>query len=365
MKISEIITHIEELAPLQYQESYDNAGLLIGSLQDEVNSALICLDVTEDVVNEAIENGHKLIIAHHPIIFGGLKSINGKNEVERCVIKSIKNEIAIYVAHTNLDSVEGGVNSKICDLLQLGNRKLLSPAQGKLSKLITYVPASHSGKLSEALFAAGAGHIGNYDKCAFSVDGEGSFRANNNATPFVGELGKVHIELEKRLELIVPNHKLQAVLSALQTTHPYEEPAYDIYALSNSSNKVGIGLVGELETPQDEESFFRQVKSTFGCRVIKHSKLLGKPIKRVAVCGGAGSFLIKNAMAAKADVFITGDMKYHDFFLAENKIVLADIGHFESEQFTQEIFRDLLTEKIPNFALQLTAHCTNAANYFI
>lgn len=365
MLIKDIIKHIEDLAPLHYQESYDNAGLLVGSPSDETHSALVCLDITEEVLDEAIAEGHQLIIAHHPLIFGGLKKINGKNEGERCVIKAIRHQIAIYAAHTNLDAVQGGVNTMICHKLGLKNQRSLSPAKGELMKLVVFTPESHAKLVEEALFAAGAGHIGDYDSCAYASSGIGSFRAGENTKPYVGTLGKRHYEKEIRLETIFPKHIQHQLLSTLKKAHPYEEPAYDIYELANSLDTVGIGLIGELTSPEEEAAFLLRVKNTFHCQTIRHSSLLKKPIKRVAVCGGAGSFLSQAAKRAGADIFITGDLKYHDFFVAEKQLVLADIGHFESEQFTQDIFRELLIEKIPNFAVQLTKHCTNAVNYFI
>lgn len=365
MKVGEIIKHIEELAPLHYQESYDNAGLLVGLPTNEATSALVCLDVTEKVIDEAIAQGHKLIISHHPLIFSGLKKLNGKNEVERCVIKAIRNDIAVYAAHTNLDAVQGGVNTMICNKLSLQNQQALIPAAGQLAKLVTYVPKQYKQQVENALFEAGAGNIGNYDSCAYAVEGTGSFRAGHNTNPFVGEKGKLHYEEEIRLETVFPKYLQQTVLSALIKAHPYEEVAYDIYEIINKLETVSSGLVGNLAEAESEQEFLAKVKRIFNCRVIRHSELLGKPIQRVAVCGGSGSFLAQAAKASGADIFLTGDMKYHEFFGADKHLVLADIGHFESEQFTTHIFRELLIEKIPNFAVQLTSHCTNAVNYFI
>ncbi len=365
MQISEITNYIESIAPLAYQESYDNAGLLVGSPTDEVDSALITLDVTEAVIDEAIAGNFKMVIAHHPLIFGGIKKINGRNETERCLIKAIKNDIAIYAAHTNLDSVFGGVNSKICEKLGLENCQILSPVKGQLKKLVTFIPAEHASKVQQAVFEAGAGHIGNYDSCGYSLDGTGSFRGNESSNPFVGEKGQVHFEKETRFETIFPAHLQGKIINALLSAHPYEEVAYDIYPLDNDFKLSGAGMTGELSTPVDEQEFLHLVKKEFKSGVIKHSPLLGRKIKKVAVCGGSGSFLIRQAISAKADLFITGDLKYHQFFEAEGKIVLADIGHFESEQYTKEVFYELLTKKFPKFALRLSVVNTNPINYLI
>lgn len=365
MLISEISRTIESIAPLAYQESYDNAGLLVGSPSDEVSNALICIDITEAVVDEAIAEGFQLIIAHHPLIFGGLKKLNGKNEVERCVLKAIKNNIAIYAAHTNLDSVHGGVNSKICEKLKLQNCRILAPAKGQLKKLVTFIPTEQAPQVQQAVFAAGAGHIGNYDSCGYSLNGEGSFRAGEHTNPFVGEKGELHVEAEVRFETIFPAHLQGKIISALLAAHPYEEVAYDIYPLDNEFAQVGAGMIGELAEPMSETEFLQLTKKQFGCSVVRHSPLLGKTVRRVAVCGGAGSFLIRHAIGAKADIFVTGDLKYHQFFEAEGKLVLADIGHFESEQYTKEVFYELLTKKFPKFAIRLSAIDTNPVNYLI
>jgi len=365
MKLSELTSYIESIAPLSFQESYDNAGLLIGSPSDEVSNALICLDITEAVLDEAIAGEFQLIIAHHPLIFSGLKKLNGKTEVEKCVLKAIKNDIAIYAAHTNLDSVQGGVNSKICDKLKLKKCKILAPAKGQLKKLVTFIPEAQADDVRRAVFNAGAGHIGNYDSCGYSMDGEGSFRGNEQTNPFVGEKGQLHIEKEVRFETIFPSHLQTKVITALLNSHPYEEVAYDIYSLDNDLATVGAGMLGELEEPISEIDFLNLVKEQFQCKVIRHSPLRGKTIKKVAVCGGSGSFLIRQAIGSGADIFITGDMKYHQFFEAEGKIVIADIGHFESEQYTKEVFYELLTKKFPKFAVRLSEVDTNPINYLI
>jgi dinuclear metal center YbgI/SA1388 family protein len=365
MQVKEIISFIESLAPTAYQESYDNSGLCIGTPGSEVSGALITLDVTEAVVDEAISLELDMIISHHPLIFSGLKKITGKSETERCVIKAIKNNITIYAAHTNLDSVHGGVNSKICEKLGLKNCRILSPVEGQLKKLVTFVPVADLEKVQNAVLNAGAGNIGNYDSCSFSTNGTGSFRGNELSNPYVGEKGKIHYEKEARFETIFPKHLQNKVISALLKAHPYEEVAYDIYPLDNLNPQVGVGMTGELEEAVDETDFLYSVKNIFGCAVVRYTNLLQRKVKKVAITGGSGSTYLRAAIAANADVFITGDFKYHQFFEAENRIVIADIGHFESEQFTKELFYELLTKKFPKFAVRLSEVKTNPVNYLI
>lgn len=365
MRLKEITQFIESVAPLSFQESYDNAGLVIGHPEDEISGALITLDITEEILDEAISKKLNLIIAHHPIIFSGLKKLNGKNYIERCVIKAIRNGIAIYAAHTNLDSVIGGVNSKICDKLGLRNCRILSPMSGMLKKLVTFVPTADAGKVRNALFEAGAGHIGNYDSCSFNLSGTGSFRGNSQSNPYVGEKNQVHFEEETRVELIFPKNLQSGIVRALLNSHPYEEVAYDIYSLENEYTQAGIGMIGELSAPMDELEFLRKLKDTFHCPVVRHTRLIGKPVRSIAVCGGSGSSYLRTAIARGADVFISGDFKYHQFFDAENQIVIADIGHYESEQFTKEVFYELLTKKFPKFAVHLSDFSTNPVSYLI
>lgn len=363
MKIAEIISVLENLAPPTYQESYDNSGLLVGDAAVETDAALVCLDCTEAIIDEAIARGANLVIAHHPIVFSGLKRLTGKNYIERTVIKAIQNNIAIYAIHTNLDNVVAGVNQKIGAQLGLKNQRILRPEANRLFKLVTFIPNSHTPNVLQALFNAGAGHIGKYADCSFVLSGEGSFRATEGAKPFVGEHGKRHIEPENRVEVIVPVHKKSAVIAALLAAHPYEEVAYDLYALENKNQNSGAGRIGELAQPMAEADFLAFLKTAIQTNCIRHTRLLGKPISRVAFCGGSGSFLLQDAIAAKADVFITGDFKYHQFFDADNKIVIADVGHFESEQFTIDLLADFLNEKIPIFATLKTEVNTNPIAY--
>ena len=365
MQIKEITQFIESIAPLAYQESYDNAGLIIGNANDEVSGILITLDITEEIIEEAIGRKLNLVICHHPVVFSGLKKLNGKNYIERSVIKAIKNNIAIYAAHTNLDSVFGGVNSKICEKLKLQNCRMLVPMQGFLKKLVTFVPVEDADNVRQALFEAGAGHIGNYDSCSYNLTGQGSFKANEKANPYVGEKEKLHFEEETRIETIFPKNIQQQVIDALLKVHPYEEVAYDIYPLDNDFALGGTGMIGELTKPVEEHQFLQTIKDTFHCKTLKHTALLGKPIHKVAVCGGSGSSFLNKAIAQNADIYISADFKYHQFFDAEQKIIIADIGHYESEQFTKEVFYELLTKKFPKFAVHLSEISTNPVSYLI
>ena len=363
MQLSEIIKAIEAFAPPSYQESYDNAGLITGNPLQEITGAIICLDSTEEVIEEAIKEKCNLVIAHHPIIFSGLKKINGKNYVERTIIKAIKNDIAIYAAHTNLDNVKMGVNAKIAEKLGLKNCSILQPKNGVLKKLVTFCPNEKAAEVRDALFKAGAGFIGHYDECSYNVEGYGTFRAGEGAKPYVGEQNIQHQEEETRIETIFPAQLQSTILKALFASHPYEEVAYDIYPLENEHKQIGSGLIGETEKAQDEMDFLTTVKTSLKTGCIRYTALTGKKIKRVALCGGAGSFLLKDAISAGADAFITADLKYHQFFDAENKLLLADVGHFESEQFTGEIFYDVLKRKFSTFAVRLSKINTNPVNY--
>ncbi|ACU64297.1 Nif3-like dinuclear metal center hexameric protein [Chitinophaga pinensis] len=363
MKIRDITNAIAAFAPLQYQESYDNAGLLFGSADWELTGVLLTLDATEAVIDEAIEKKCNLVVAHHPIVFGGLKKINGNNYVERVAIKAIKNDIAIYAAHTNLDNVRNGVCNMMAQRLDLQQCSVLSPKRELLRKLYTFVPQAAAEKVRAALFAAGAGHIGAYNECSYNVEGTGTFKAGAGTNPHVGEIGQRHMEPETKVEVIFPVYLENAVVKALLGSHPYEEVAYDIVKLENAYAEVGSGLIGELKAPMEEETFLRWVKQQFNTGCVRYTPLRGRPVKKVALCGGAGSFLLKRAISAGADAYISADFKYHEFFDAENQIVIADVGHFESEQFTVELFYHILTEKFPNFAPLKSTIRTNPVNY--
>jgi dinuclear metal center YbgI/SA1388 family protein len=363
MKIADIIDCIEEIAPKSYQESYDNAGLIIGNRQAECTGVLICLDSLETIVDEAITLKYNLIVAHHPVVFSGLKQITGKNYVERIIIKAIKNDIAIYAAHTNLDNVQQGVNAKIGEKLGIKNYKILQPKNKVLKKLYSYTPVQYTQQILRALFDAGAGQIGNYSECCFLVNGTGTYFPNDEAQPALGEKNKRNAENEDKIEVIFPFYLENKIIAALQQSHPYEEVAYEIITLGNKNQTIGSGMTGTLEQPMEETDFLHFVKQQLQTDCIRYTQLLGKPVRKVAWCGGSGSFLLGEAMAQQADVFISGDFTYHKFFDADNQIVILDVGHYESEQFTSEIFYNSLTKKFRNFAVQISKQRTNPINY--
>jgi dinuclear metal center YbgI/SA1388 family protein len=363
MKIKEIITVLEEHAPLAWQESYDNSGLLVGEPDREIEKALVTLDLTMEVLEEAVKEDYGLIISHHPLIFSGLKRINGKSEVEKMLMKAIKHDVAIYAIHTNLDNVLHGVNGMLGSKLGIEHPRILRPLQGHLCKLVTFCPPEHAASVREALFSAGAGHIGNYDACSYNLEGFGTFRAGEGTDPFVGKKGELHSEAETRIEVIFPEHITMRLLQSMKEAHPYEEVAYDIYPLQNEVPNAGAGIIGNLPDPMEEAAFISLLKSELGSPVIRHSAFTGKKVRTIAACGGAGSFLIPDAIASGADAFVTGDMKYHQFFEAEGKILLADAGHFETEQFTKELIYNILIEKFPTFALRISQINTNAVHY--
>ena len=363
MKIKDITNCLEQLAPLSYQESYDNAGLIVGHPDDTVTKALICLDSTEEIIDEAIAQGCDLVIAHHPIVFTGLKKLNGKNYVERTIIKAIKNNIAIYAIHTNLDNVVMGVNDMIGKRLGLVNTTVLQPKRNLLKKLIVFVPIPHTDTLAKALFAAGAGHIGNYSEASFSTEGKGTFKGNEKSNPTIGEKEALEIVDETRLEMIFPAMIETNIIRTLLAHHPYEEVAYDIISLDNWHPQVGAGMIGELAEPMDTADFLMMVKTQLQTACIRHTQIISKTVKKIAVCGGSGSFLLTDAIRQKADVFITADYKYHQFFDADGRILIADVGHYESEQFTKELIFEHLSQKLPNFATHFSITNTNPIKY--
>lgn len=363
MKLQQIISVLEEMAPTAYAEDFDNVGLLVGNPNQQINAILVCHDALEHVIDEAIAANCNLVVCFHPIIFSGIKKITGKNYVERAVIKAIKNDIAIYAVHTGYDNHKDGVNKIICDNLGILNPKILVEKENFIYKLVTFVPAQNVEALRNALFEAGAGDIGNYDRCSFNSLGKGTYRGNDDSNPVVGKKHEYVEAEEVKVEVTFEKHLQHKILKALAENHPYEEVAYEVYQTHNKHQQIGLGMIGELEEAQDEEAFLLFVKHKMQAGGIRHSEFLNKKVKRIAVLGGSGAFSIGAALAKGADVLITADLKYHDFFQAENKILLADIGHFESERFTKNKIVDYLTKKIPNFAIVLSKENTNPVKY--
>ncbi len=363
MKIKEVLGALEKFAPLPLQDGFDNAGLQIGLTEVEATGALLCLDVTEAVLDEAIALGANLVVSHHPLLFRGFKSITGRDYTERCIIKAIKNDLVIYAAHTNLDNAWNGVNFKMAGKLGLKNVRILQPKEEMLLKLVTFVPLEEAKKVRQALFKAGCGEIGTYDSCSFNTEGIGTFRAQEGAKPYVGKVGENHAEREERIETVLPVHMKGKVLKALLETHPYEEPAFDFYPLSQPWSRAGSGVIGELEEAVAETEFLRHVKKTFEVACLRHNKLTGRVIERVALCGGSGSFLIPDAIAAGADVFLTGEIGYHKFFGHDHSILLAETGHYESEQYTKELLKSILTDACSLLDVYVSEVNTNPIKY--
>ncbi len=362
-KIKDVVAYLESFAPAAYQESYDNTGLLVGDSGRPVTGILLTLDCTEEVVLEAAATGCNLVVAHHPILFKGLKKLTGRTYVERSVITAIRNGIAIFASHTNLDNVRHGVNKKIAEKLGLHNIKILAPKKGTLSKLVTFIPTENVDVVMKGLHAAGAGQIGEYKNCSFQVTGTGSFLPTDDARPVIGSAGKQEYVKEVRAEVIFPTALEHSIVAALKEAHPYDEVAYYVSRVENENQEVGSGMVGELNTPEEPIDFLKRLKSRMNVSVVKYTAPSSKLIKKVALCGGAGSFLIGNAIASGADVYISSDFKYHEFFDAEGKIMIADIGHHESEQFTQELFHEILTKKFTTFAINFSKTVTNPISY--
>jgi dinuclear metal center YbgI/SA1388 family protein len=364
MKAKDITGFIESKVPLEFQEDYDNSGVILGNSQQEIRAVLLCLDITEPILDEAISKGCNMIISHHPLIFKGVKRLTGSDAEQRMIIKAIQNNIVIYALHTNLDNSFDGLNALLCKKLGIFNYKILLPSGNQLNKLVTFCPNEYAEKVRTSLFNAGAGHIGNYDCCSYNIRGQGTFRASEDATPFVGETNKLHFEDETRIEVIFPSFLEKAIISTLIENHPYEEVAYDIYSLKNKYERSGAGLVGDLPHEMDLFDFLESIKEVTGIPIIRHTIPTGNKIKRVALCSGSGGFLIQEAIIEHADLFLTADIKYHDFFKSQGNLVLADIGHYESEQFVKEWIYEVLIEKFSTFAVLISETNANPVKYY-
>lgn len=361
--IRQVATFLDSIAPAVYQEAYDNTGLLTGDPNMPVTGVLTSLDCVESVVEEAVTRGANLIVAHHPIIFRGLKRLTGANYVERTIIKAIRHNIAIFAIHTNLDNVFNGVNRRICEKIGLRNLRILQPSFNSLAKLVSFVPKEYTSVVLDALHGAGAGQIGNYKNCSFQIDGTGTFTPDEAANPFIGKSGKQEWASETRIEVILPVHRQRDIIQALRTAHPYEEVAYYLSPLVNENQEVGAGMIGELPDGMEPMSFLKSLKERMDLKLVRHTTPVRNEVKKVAVCGGAGSFLLKSAISAGADVYVSADFKYHEFFDADNRILIADIGHYESEVYTKELLKDVLIKKFPTFAINFSETVTNPISY--
>ena len=363
MKLKELCSCLEEWAPLAYQESYDNSGLILGDDSVELTGVLVSLDCVEDVVDEAIARGCNLIVSHHPIVFKGLKSLTGKSYVERTLLKAIKNDIALYAIHTNLDNIHTGVNKMLADKIGLVNTQVLAPKKELIKQLVTYVPTLNAEFVRNELFKIGAGAFAEYSESSFSVSGNGTFKGSENSNPVLGKKGIREEPIEERIEIVFPAFMESLVLSTLKKYHPYEEVAYSVFTIDNENKNIGSGMIAELLEPQNPLDFLKLLKKNLKADGIRYTSVVNKQIKKVAICGGSGSFLLQAAIRSGADIFITGDFKYHEFFDAENKILIADVGHYESEQYTKDLIADFLSEKFPKFAIHLSEVNTNPINY--
>jgi len=363
IQVKTITDFLDHSFPLAFQEDFDNCGLLIGDPNQEIAKALVCVDVTEDILDEAVAEKTGLVISHHPLIFGGLKRITGKTYVERIIQKAIKNNIAIYAIHTNLDNHSNGLNQMLAEKLGLSNLKILKPKKDLLRKIVTFCPHEHAAKVRTAIFEAGAGQIGEYDSCSYNTLGEGTFRAMDSANPFVGKVNELHFEKEVKIEAIYLAYLEKQIITKMIEAHPYEEVAYDILLLGNENSYVGSGMQGKLSEEIPASDFLNQVKNICGLQTVKYTGDITQLVSRVALCGGGGSFLIADALNAGVQIFLTADLKYHDYFIPEGKMILADIGHYESEQFSKDLIRQVLVKKFPNFAVLKTKVSSNPVKY--
>lgn len=361
-RISDIASLLEAIAPPSLQEDYDNSGLLIGEPHTEVTGVLVSLDVTEAVVAEAVRKGCNLIVSHHPLIFRPLKRLTGRNQVERTAMAALRAGVGLYAIHTNLDNVAHGVNAMMADKLGLDDFETLRPAKATLSKVVTFVPHDDLDAVRQAMFAAGAGNLGDYDECGFVTRGEGTFRAQPGSNPHLGSVGQREGVEEARLEVIVERWNVGPVVAAMHDAHPYDVVAHDVLHLENAHPTAGSGGIGGYDVPLSWSAFVDRLKSAFGAPVVRHTAPPETPISTVALCGGTGSFLLPDAIRAGADVFLSSDFKYHEFFGTEGRITIADIGHAEAEGGISAWLVDqlaVLKVGFPNFAVLLSEVRTN------
>ncbi len=356
--IGDLSSALESVAPSLYAESYDNVGLLVGRSEWKCEKVLVALDITEAVVQEAIEKGVQAIVAHHPVIFGGIQRLTGEDTAQRAIELAIKHSIALLACHTNLDAIEGGVSYRMAQAISLVNVRTLQPRSGLLWNLIVYVPAESAETLLEALWEAGAGKMGAYDECAFRSHGLGSFRPKEGAHPHNGVIGERAFADEIRLELLVPEGARKKVHQCMMEHHPYEEIAHSWLKHDGVHHSVGFGAIGQWDACDWPEAV-RRIKTAFGVASFRHTMPIASDYRTVAVCGGAGADLLAQAKSQQAELFITSDITYHRYFGADDRLVFIDIGHWESEQHAMELLIDIVREKFPNFAVLKSETNTN------
>ena len=355
MKIKEVIQFLEQKFPLHWQEDFDNCGVQCGDKERELTGIVVCFDMSEAVIDEALAQGSNMVISHHPIIYKhGLKKIEPTNRVGKIIYKALENKILLYSMHTNIDSGKAGGNVLFAKKLELQNLSVLVPKENQFCKLVVFVPAENSALLKEAMFKIGCGNIGNYSHCSYSCEGIGSFKPLTGVNPHIGKHNRLERVDEERIEMIFPKNIKRQVIETLYGHHPYEEPAFDIITLENQNREVGLGRIGLLPTSMLAKDFILYIKEKLNLDFVKFSGNRDAEIKKVAVCGGGGASFISEALTAGVNAYITGDLKYHDFFIPENKMLLIDIGHFEGEHFIREIITSLLQENFNTFATHFT-----------
>ena len=322
---------MEAWAPLDIAWERDNPGLQAGDTGRRVRGILVALDVTEPVVKEAKGAGANLIVSHHPLLFRPLRSLTTRSGTERTLTALARGGIALYSAHTNLDFTRGGTSFALAEALGLATEGFLTSSFRTESKIVTFVPPSHADSVAAAMAGAGAGVIGAYDGCSFRTEGTGTFRGGKGTHPAVGKAGVPEHAREIRLEMVAPRRAVHTVVDALKGAHPYEEVAFDVYPLDNTSGAYGMGALGTLPRAVPLADFLGRVRRALRTRSLRWSGDPRSRVRRVAVCGGSGSELLPQAIAAGADAFVTADVRYHTFQEAGTEITLVDAGHFETE----------------------------------
>jgi dinuclear metal center YbgI/SA1388 family protein len=369
--IRDIADALEQWAPPGSAQSYDNVGLQVGDASRSVERAVLALDCTPAVVEEAERQGAELIITHHPLLFQPLSAVTTDDYESAVALRLAEAGIALYSAHTNLDAAPGGVSFALAKRLGLTDVGFLDGFDETLYKLATFVPADHFDAVRSALADAGAGRIGDYEACAFAHEGTGFFRPGDAANPHIGTAGgDLESADEVKLEVEVARWDLGGVLGALQDAHPYEEVAYDVYPVQQKNSRAGLGAVGRLASPESLSDFLGRVADRLDAGSLRYAGPDEATVERVAVCGGAGSDFVGQALAAGADAYVTADVKYHEFFEALGpdgvpQLAFIDAGHYETEALTEALLRDWLADRFNDVDWQRTGVRTSPMQTFV